>query len=64
MKKTKEKLPFLCFIWMWFGVKVLGWRYVDIYSPDKENVEALTFSDNEKYIEKVGRIEKRITKRS
>lgn len=55
--KKKNRLPILCFIWMWFGIKVLGWKIIDIYSPNKEDVEALTFSNNEEYIKKIGEIE-------
>ncbi len=59
MKKlNEEKLHPLQFIWLWFGAKILKWKYIDIYSPDKDNVVAITFSMDEEYIEKVGDIEK------
>ena len=44
--------------WLWFGLKFIGYQYVDIYCPDKENVVAITFSTSEEYIKKVQNIEK------
>ncbi len=55
-KKEKENLHPLQFIWLWFGVKILGWKYIDIYSPD-EDVIAMTFSMDEEYLDKVQKIE-------
>ena len=45
------------YIWLWFGTKILGWPFIDIYSADKENVTAITFSRSEEYIDKVMEIE-------
>ena len=42
--------------WIWLGTKITGWKLVDVYSPD-DNVEAVTLSSSEEYIEKVGKIE-------
>ena len=44
-------------IWLLFGIYVLRWTYISIYSPDKENVTAMTFSQDEKYIDKVEKVE-------
>ena len=40
-------------IWVWLGLKVFRWEYVDIYSPDKDEVIAVTFSHDEEYIDKI-----------
>ena len=40
-------------VWLWFGVKILRWPYISIYCPDDENVTAVTFSYDEKYIDKI-----------
>jgi len=42
-------------IFLWSGSKIFS--YVDVYSPDKEIVEAITFSNNEAYIEKISEVE-------
>jgi hypothetical protein len=42
--------------WLWFGLKFVGYNYVDIYSPDKEKVIGITFSMSEEYINKVSSI--------
>jgi len=39
---------------VWAGGKLFG--LVDVYAP-KEDVEAVTFSNNEEYIEKISNIE-------
>ena len=41
--------------WAWFGHKVFGWHYIDVYAPN-EVVVGITFSNDEKYIDKVGDI--------
>ena len=45
------------FIWMWIGVKLLKWPCISVYSPDKENVVAVTFSDSEEFINEVHKID-------
>ena len=44
-------------IFMWIGTKLIGFPFVDLYSPDRENIEAITFSFNEEYAERIGKIE-------
>lgn len=46
-------LMFTVFIWL--GSKL--WVYVDIYSPDKENVKGITFSNDKDYVEKLSKID-------
>jgi len=59
MKKiTEEKMHPLQFIWLWFGVRILKWKYIDIYSPDKDSVIAMTFSMDEEYIERIRALDK------
>jgi len=53
---TEEKLHPLESIWLWFGVKIIKWKYIDIYCPDKEDVIAITFSMDEEYINKISKI--------
>lgn len=43
--------------WIKIGRRLFDWNYVNIYAPRKSNVEGVTFSKNEKYIERVGKIE-------
>jgi hypothetical protein len=40
--------------WLWFGLKFIGFDYVD--SPNKEEVLGITFSVSEEYINKVQNI--------
>jgi len=54
---NKDNLHPLQSIWVWFAVKILRWKYIDIYSPDKEDVIAITFSMDEDYINKIEIIE-------
>lgn len=42
-------------IFLWIGSKL--WAYVDVYSPDKETVKAITFSNDEEYMEKISEVE-------
>ena len=44
-------------LWIWTGQNVFGFDYIDVYSPDKEDVVAITFSSNKKYIDKLGNME-------
>lgn len=46
-------------LWIWFGLRVLKWKCVDIYAPGGEDgeVEAITFTNNIWYSEAVGNIE-------
>ena len=55
--KKQENLHPLQFIWLWFGVKILKWKFIDIYSPG-EDVIAMTFSMDEEYLDEVQKIEK------
>ena len=41
--------------WIWLGKK-LGFTFIDIYSPNKDKVVAVTFSTDEKYINKIIKI--------
>jgi len=43
--------------WIWYGTKIICFKYIDIYSPDKKDVIAITFSHSEYYINKVQSIE-------
>jgi len=43
--------------WIWFGTKIIGFKNIDIYSPNKEDVIAVTFSHSEYYIDKIQEIE-------
>lgn len=43
-------------IWLWIGAKLIGFNYIDIYSPDKKEVTAITFSRSEEYINKIQEI--------
>ena len=49
----------LQYIWLWFGIKILKWEHIDIYSPDRKNIVAITFSMDKEYINKVQDIEKK-----
>ena len=43
--------------WLWFGVTILKWQFIDIYTPDKEIVIAVTFSHDKEYVDKVSKVE-------
>jgi hypothetical protein len=47
-------------IFLWIGTRLLGFRVIDIYTPDgREEVKAVTFAMEEWYIAKVQLIEKK-----
>jgi hypothetical protein len=43
--------------WLWWAVKLCKWTYIDIKRDSDDNVEAITFSLNKEYIDKVSEIE-------
>ena len=44
--------------WMLFGTKVLRYKYIDIYAPNKDDlIVGITFSTHEYYIDAVSKIE-------
>ena len=43
--------------WIWFGTRILQFENIDIYSPNKEDVVAVTFSHSEMYISAIEKIE-------
>ena len=56
MNKIREIIRYIVlYIWIWLAVK-LGFEYMDVYSPDDENVTAITVSNSEKYIDKISKI--------
>ena len=58
-------MNFIQKFWIWFGVKILRWEFIDIYSKDSGNkvkdedieVTSITFSNSKSYINKIMRIE-------
>jgi len=43
--------------WIWYGKIIIDFEHVDIYSPNKKDVVAITFSHSEDYIDKIQEIE-------
>jgi len=43
-------------LWTKFGCWVFGFKYLDIYSPNEDILTAITFSQNEEYINKISKI--------
>ena len=52
-----RKLKTSFYTWMMAYAGSRLFIYIDIYSPDKENITAITFSNSEEYIDRVGDIE-------
>lgn len=44
-------------IWILIGSKILGFRWLNVYSLDKENVTAVTFSQDEEHVNKIMKVE-------
>jgi len=40
-------------IWLWCGLHIFGFKHVDIYSPDEDEVVGMTFSISEDYLDKI-----------
>jgi len=51
--KTK-KMTVLQKVWLWMGSKLF--LYIDVYSPSKKEVIAITFSNSDKYLDKIQKI--------
>lgn len=50
----------LFMIWVWFGHKLFGWHYIDLYSPNQDKdpnaeVIGITFSSSEEYINRIAK---------
>ena len=42
-------------LWLWIGIHLVKWKYIDM-KTNKDEVEAMTFSNSLKYIKKVGKL--------
>lgn len=42
-------------LFLWFGSKLF--KYVDVYTPDKEIITSITFTNNSTYLDRVLEIE-------
>jgi hypothetical protein len=44
-------------IWLWWAINILKWQYIDVKKGGDDGIEAITFSANEEYIDKISKIE-------
>ena len=50
----------MLYIFMFIGTKILGFKYIDLKKTDDSedaDIEAITFSHNEEYVNKISDIE-------
>jgi hypothetical protein len=47
---------YLFALWCKIGCRYFGFKAFDIYSRDRKNIVGVTFSTDEKYLNKVGKI--------